>query len=356
MRKERIYVCHTYYHVYVAILKEFALEKEKQGAASIVLSKMSNDFGNLKERLERSKVFEAVIMFDEKRYDFFPELLKYKEDKKNFLLNLMNRIKFTKKFPKLQEEYIPVNFKEYKEVYVFCDSDPIGYYLNYKKIKYHALEDGLNCLVHYDAARYDNRGNFKIKAFLSNLNLIFVQNGYGRYCIDMEVNDKAALSYVMKKYKEVPRRALYERLTESEKNIIVDIFLENKDELFDILGTMEKGKETYLVLTEPLCTLDVRKQIFDDISKEYGKTGKVVLKPHPRDEMDYKKEFPHLTVIEKMVPMEVMNFVAKRPFDKVISVFTDLNGIEFAKEKIRLGPDFMDKYEAPEIHRQNEQI
>ena len=49
--KERIYVCHTYYHVYVTFLKEFALPKEKQGGATVVLSKMSTDFESLKERL-----------------------------------------------------------------------------------------------------------------------------------------------------------------------------------------------------------------------------------------------------------------------------------------------------------------
>lgn len=36
-----------------------------------------------------------------------------------------------------------VDFKKYQDIYVFCDSDPIGYYLNYKKIHYHAVEDGL---------------------------------------------------------------------------------------------------------------------------------------------------------------------------------------------------------------------
>jgi hypothetical protein len=75
------------------------------------------------------------------------------------------------------EPYIPVNLKEYGEVFVYCDSDPIGYYLNMNRIKYHALEDGLNCLKNYDAARYDNRGHFGLKAFMSNkLNLIFIHS------------------------------------------------------------------------------------------------------------------------------------------------------------------------------------
>lgn len=355
MRKERIYVCHTFYHVYVALLKEFVLPKERIGGATMVLSHLSNNFGTLKKRLEKSGVFEEVLDFDEKNYTFFPELLKYKGNR-NFITNLVNRIKFTKKFGKLQEQYVPVNFKDYDEIYVFCDSDPIGYYLNYKKIKYHAVEDGLNCLVHYDAARYDNRGLFGLKVFLSKLNLIFIQNGYGKYCMDMEVNDIAALKYSMKKYVECPRRSLEEKLTDEHKKMMIDIFIEDKDSILGTLGGLDKAKKNYLILTEPLCSLDVRKQIFSDLINEYKKEANITLKPHPRDEMDYKKEFPEENVIEKMVPMEVLNFFEGQPFDKAIAVLTEIKGIRFAKECVRLGPDFMDKYEEAGIHRQNEQI
>ena len=64
--KERIYVCHTFYHVYVACLKELYLPKEKRGQASLVLSTMSNNFGNLQERARQCGLFEAVYLFDEK--------------------------------------------------------------------------------------------------------------------------------------------------------------------------------------------------------------------------------------------------------------------------------------------------
>lgn len=43
-------------------------------------------------------------------------------------------------------------------------------------------------------------------------------------------------------------------------------------------------------------------------------------------------------------------------FRKVVGVYTQLGMIDFADEKIMLGNDFMDKYEAPEIHRKAETI
>lgn len=354
--KERIYVCHTYYHVYITLLKEFALPKEKQGGATILLSKMSNDFGKLKDRIERENIVEAVYDYDEKRETFFSELMKYKVDQGSLVKNLRNRIKFTRELGKAEEAFVPVDFNEYKEVYVFCDSDPIGYYLQYKKIKYHALEDGLNCIVNFDAARFDNRGHFKLKAFMARLGLIFIQNGYGKYCIDMEVNDKNRLAYPTKKHIELPRKKLTERLSHDEKEILVRIFIKNYEDLEEEIKKGQTGMDTVLILTEPLCSLDIREQIFRDLVDEYGKTASVTIKPHPRDVLEYEPIFPELPIIDKAIPMEILNLLEGLQFTKVISILTEIKAIEFAKEPIKLGPDFMDKYEEPEIHRQNEQI
>ena len=76
-------------------------------------------------------------MFEEKEDINFPEIMKYHVDRGNLFLNLLARIRYTKLLGKAQELYVPVDFKAYKDIYVFCDSDPIGYYLSYKKIRYH---------------------------------------------------------------------------------------------------------------------------------------------------------------------------------------------------------------------------
>ena len=54
--------------------------------------------------------------------------------------------------------------------------------------------------------------------------------------------------------------------------------------------------------------------------------------------------------------MEMLNFFPGLRFKKVVSVLTEVGAIQFADETGRLGPDFLDKYEDPKIHRQNEQI
>jgi len=359
-RKDRIYVCHTYYHVYVTFLKELKLRAqciENIGKATLVLSKMSNNFELLKERVERTGLFEEVIEFDEKREDYFPELAKWRKGGGNFLGNLWCRIQFTRQYAKLEAPFIPVNFREYKDIYVFCDSDPIGYYLNQNKIYYHAVEDGLNCLKNFDAARYDNRGHFGLKVFLSKkLNLIFIQNGYGKYCLDMEVNDIAAIAHPCPAYIEEPRQALVDRLTVEDKDLILQAFIRDKERLEQQIAESNHVGDKILILTDPLCTLDIREQIFRDIIKLYEPEGTIFLKPHPRDELDYRKLFGEYPQFDATVPMEMLNFFPGLRFKKAVGVLTEMKGIQFADETVRLGPDFMDAYEDPLIHRQNEQI
>lgn len=356
--KERVYVCHTYYHVYIACLKELNLPSDRRRKADLVLSTMSNDFGDLISRAKKSGIFNEVYMFEEKEDVYFPELAKYNTNKGNIILNMLSRIKYTKLLGKLQQPFIPVDFKEYKDIYVFCDSDPIGYYLSYKKIRYHALEDGLDCISTYDTARYDNRGHFKLKAFLASLNLIFIQNGWAKYCIDMEVNNISILPYPCPKYIECPRAKLVENLDEGAKDILIHMFIKDMDDIMRKL--QEGGEHKVLLLTEPLCALDVRERLFKDVIEQYGKIegGKeiIMLKPHPRDILDYEKLFSSYIVLDSKFPMEILNFIPDLKFRRVISVFTVPDSIQFAEEIIYLGEDFMDNYEPPEMHRQNDMI
>lgn len=353
----RIYICHTYYHVYVTFLKELERPECEQGQADLMLSKMSNDFEALKERVEGVGLFRRVIEFDEKRENFFPQLARWRQDTGNFIGNLRNRIRFTKEYARLEAPYIPVELRDYDDIYVYCDSDPIGYYLNQNRIYYHAVEDGLNCIKNLDAARYDNRGFFQLKRIMSQyFNLIFVQNGYGKYCLDMEVNDISVLRYSCPKYIEKRRQDMVDRLTEEDKQKILNAFIRDKEKLDRQIDEAGRHGDKILVLTEPLCDLDTRERIFRDIIAMFKDSGTIFLKPHPRDELDYRSIFAEYPQFDRTLPMEILNLIPELRFKKVVGVLTELSGILFADEKVYLGEDFLDAYEEPAIHRENEQI
>ena len=353
----RIYICHTYYHAYIAVVKELIKRKDDTKGADLVLSTMSNNFGNLKERLEKTGLFGSVYMYDEKEDVTSPEVMKYHQDRGNIVLNLIQRIKYTKLLGKLQEEYIPTDMSKYENVYVFCDSDPIGYYLNYKKIPYHALEDGLNSGRLDDQARNANKGAWPLKKAMSKLGLIFIESGYSRYCIDYEVNDISANHSVPDNVIEVSREELNNQLSDEDHKILVDIFLENPDRVLKQLLGDDTGSEkrpNAMILTEPLCELDVRKKIFEDLVNEYKDNYRVIIKPHPRDVLDYDKEFPGVVVVKDRFPMEVLGDIKGFEVDKMVSVITQMDNIWYAKEIVYLGLDFLDKYEDPAIHRKTE--
>lgn len=358
----RIYVCHTYYHVYVACLKELNRrhgKPDEEGGATLLLSTMSTDFEDLPARAGASGIFRQVLPFEEKDYTFFPELVELKKDRGNLIANLRQRIRFCRRLGELEEPYVPVDFRQYRDIYVFCDSDPIGYYLNWKKIRYHAVEDGLNCLRYRDTAREDNRGAFRLKVLFSALGLIFIQNGYGRYCLDMEVNDLSVLDHPMHRMIEQSREELVQGLTAEDKAVLTTMFIANRAELDVALGKARSRQQpVVLILSEPLCKdLKVREQLFRDMIREYGsfekdgvrQPGVVVIKPHPRDLLDYRRAFPEDVVLDAHFPMEILNFTGAE-FDRVVTVYTVPSSIHCAKEKIYLGNDWMDRYEDPSAH------
>ena len=240
----RIYVCHTFYHVYVSVLKEMKLQREDAAyeKGDIALSSISTDFGDLQQRLSKTGIFHKVMTLDEKREEFFPQLAKYRQNYSNILKHMINRIIFTKKLAKCEEPYMTIDFASYQDIYVFCDSDPIGYYLNYKKIPYHAVEDGLDCLKNLDDAYVANHGHFKLKAWFSRHNLIFIMNGWGKYCLDMEINDRSVVPTDCPRFVEVPRKPLEKALTSEQKKLMIQAFIPDADALLAQLQPKYDGE------------------------------------------------------------------------------------------------------------------
>ena len=114
-------------------------------------------------------------------------------------------------------------------------------------------------------------------------------------------------------------------------------FMEDLDTLMTQLTTGVHHEHKVLVLTEPLCELPVREQIFRDIVAKYGKDAQVILKPHPRDVLDYHKLFPDDIVLDGKFPMEILNFIEGLEFDQVVSVYTVPDSIHLQRKRFFWG-------------------
>lgn len=357
--RSRLYVCHTFYHVYVSVLKEMKIQRKNEPEyrkADIALSSLSTDFENLGERLKRTEIFDRIIALDEKREEFFPELAKYRKNYGNLLKHMVNRIIFTKRLAKCEAPYMKsIDFKSYEDIYVFCDSDPVGYYLNKKHIYYHAVEDGLDCLKNLDDAYIANSSHFKLKTWLSRRNIIFIMNGWGKYCLDMEINDRSVVPTDCPRFVEEPRKPLEQALTAEQKNLIIQAFIEDADALREQLKPSYKGEEFACFLTEPHpVDIEARKQVCLDVIKTYCRGCRVLIKPHPRDMIDYVKLCPEAVVLRGRFPVEVLNFFEGLKIKRAVSILTTaMNSMDFVEEKLNLGAGFWDAYEEPEKHAFN---
>jgi hypothetical protein len=333
--------------------------KDKYKKADIVLSNLSTDFEKLGERLEKVGIFNEVIPLEEKYDTAYPELAKYRENYSNIVKHMVNRIIFTKRFAKcLKPNMDPIGFENYEDVYVYCDSDPIGYYLNYKHIYYHAVEDGLDTLKNSDDAYLSNYGHFKLKAWFSRHNLIFIMNGWGKYCLDMEVNDISVVPGECPRLKEVPRKPLELALTTDQKEQMLKIFIEDYDSLKAQFETSDEKVEFAMYLSEGYPNEEeLRKQICLDIIEQYCEGYKVIIKPHPMDKIDYASLCPDAIVLRGRFPVEVLNFFEGLHIKKAVAVVsTAMANMDFVEEKLNLGVSFWDKYEDADKHSFNKKI
>ena len=192
---------------------------------------------------------------------------------------------------------------------------------------------------------------------MAKMGLIFIENGYSKYCMDMEVNNLDAIKYKNDAYIEVPRKKLIQNVSIEDRYLLIDIFMENPKQLLKQISEADPDKKKVMILSDPVCDLETRKRMMRDIINEYAKDAVTFIKPHPRDVVDYDtEEFSDCIIIRGRFPMEMMNYYDEMHIDRVVSIFTVVDAIEFADEKIMLGNDFMDRYEDPMVHRQNEQI
>lgn len=341
----RIYVCHTYYNVYVSILKELHFQKIDNQKGTIALSMMSTDFKNLKVRLLNTNVFDDVIELNEVHPRFFKKKFNYALKSKNWFYRVLIEDLLYWRYIAIQEkEYLNIDFRKYKDIFVYCDSDPIGKYLNYNKLYYHAVEDGLDSCKLNSEKR--NSKFFYFRLILAKLGLNFVKDGYSRYAIDLEVNDLIGVDCFGRNVISVPRKQLFHLLSTAKKKMLYDVFyLGNSSNKFT------NDKQNILVMTQPLCNPEKRIEMYGEIIKEYGEGFNVYIKPHPIDTVDYQNVFPDCIVLERFFPIEIFNFRCELNIEKIITVYTILDDLTFAKQKIRLGIKYLDKYEDPVKHK-----
>lgn len=308
LNKETLYIFNTQYQFLIALIKV-----KENGTDSLAIVNRRLD-----ERIQRILIKENIV--------------------KDIIYIDESIFAFCKSMP--QRRKLKIRLKNFDKVNIFIDHFTIGAYLDKYKIPYNTIEDGCNFFMY---EYRDFRGKLftkeatiqDYKEFIKHI-LFCKKNkpGFGKYCQSIEVND---ISVVPKderyhKFKEVPRKELFENITEERKQLILRVF--------DVEELSEVKDNSVLILTQPL-SVD---GLMDSDDKQYGFYKKicnrylsegyeVYLKPHPRDSVTYEK-MNGVKLIAQSVPMELIEMVSDVKFERIIThSSTAINFLTCGKEK-----------------------
>lgn len=304
--KERIYIVSTYYHALITCIKRL----NNNETADVLVTDYIPEGKELSERLEKSGLFVNVF--------FVSEVSEYKpKNRFDFIFNQH------RKNVALIESRIEIDLRNYKEINIYHDDTWVARYLKDAGIKYRLIEDALDSfrIISDTCFSYMLSGN-RIKRFLKRtLGIGYVFCGYDKSTVEVEVNDIKDIqisSLAKGKLVEVPRKPMFDALSENDKKILCDIFMK------DI--PLINPENSTLLLTQPLLgdgivgSEEEQIKIYKELVSENIKTKTLVIKPHPRDSADYSPVFPSAVILDKDMPVEVMLFSLKGEFADVLSI------------------------------------
>ena len=290
-------ICTTYYHLYVTLLKRLVWGQE----TDLVICDDIPTGRVLVKRLRGTGLFGRVWYVEQHR---LPE---------EFGRGRLDRVLFQhRRRYRLLRPLLPFQLEDYQEIYIYHDGTALGMFLNDARCPYHLVEDALNFyqrLQDTPQAQLLRPHDWKFR-IRKLLNSGYFPLGESKYVKDIEVNENRNLQIVGKPIVELPRDAMEQKLTPTQRQLIFQIF--GQPEL------PEMGAGTALLLTEPLysdgvcTTLEEQVEIYQKMLKSLQAEGfQVVIKPHPRDFEDYTGLGAQ--VLDKNFPVELLAHLIKAP-------------------------------------------
>lgn len=320
MNIKKIYICHTYYHVYSTLIKEV----QTPNTSDIVICDAIPQFRELISKLVKTDIFNNIFFFSEKNTkSIYPKTIK-EYIICHYYIKKAVRISFK------------VNLNLYESVYIYNDLTVMGKYLQSCKKYYTLIEDALDI----------NKIIFKYKEYMRHMFVLrikqaltigFLPFGLSKYVKSIEVNENKDLNIpFVEKVVEVPRKLIIDKLTDTHKKLIFNVFTDKIDEI--------SGEKKIIILTQPLYlerlvdTEEKQIEIYRNMIKKYQDEYSICIKPHPRDLVEYNKIFENVIIIDKNIPIEIINFDKSFYFDIGITVTsTSINTIENIEQRISVG-------------------
>ena len=320
-----LFVVTSYHHILTAIAKKFANNSEMD----IFISNRStgDEYWHLYlEKIREYGWFRNIFYFDE-RINRPPSpahpFATYKYElggEKRLLQNVVG-----------------LDLESYDMIYLIDDKMFLGSTVVRSKLPFHLCEDTVLTYQMMNKAKSSKVMNAPYNIICPVLKIFNYWHpvfGYGSSCEAIESSSSEDLPKMLprKKVKVIDRIALINSIPINDKKKLCQMFLDQEN-----IDYMRNNPNAVMIMTCPLIKdkmdyplqISLVRKLMDIYSG-----SKFIIKPHPRDDTDYKTAFPDVIVLRRSFPSEVFSFLDGVVIREVISVgSTSVNSCTFARKK-----------------------
>lgn len=317
MAKPDLYICHTAYHLLIALVRALRsgggqavwLSEQIPGAQALAASgKLAPAFGDVQVLYESRWQGTVAGLFGHAR----------------------NRRAYEKAGvgPALDRQ-------AYGDIRISNDWSVAGRYLQDCNVGYILCEDTVGGTLDTDQHLLTEQ---RAAADFARRPYLYWGDSPACKAVESEDPDRCTL-FPREKLRKFGAREMLANLTDGEKNAVRRVFVSRP---------LPEDPATYAAATlllprsfvqDGLMDQAEQDAIFRAVAEQYT-TGPLFIKTHPRDDTDYEKLFPGATVLERTMPSEVLNFCLPGKFRRAVTVQSwVLRGFTAAQENIFLSLD-----------------
>lgn len=321
----QVFVCGTYFHVYVSILK--ALHDHHDSQRLLVLNTLTPGIERLMPRLVEEELFDVAVQIP------FREISVRMKKEQVFWTRPFNRKKKIIQYVDSESEMPKYHdFISQSEINLFHH---LGMSSSYFISKYsdrliRMLEDGTrNYITTVSGFKY-----FKRKYLLQT----FIGEGNDNEVKEIHVQHPENLhSRISHKGLKLDLKTMQRSLSPQDNERILKVFMGSYKPVFN-------SSKKVILLTQPLSedqfiTEQDKLNLYASILKKYSSDYELFIKPHPREKTDYAKSLGlPISEIPRAFPLEMFDLMNTINFDVGITVSSgSIKNVACILNKVILG-------------------
>lgn len=326
----QVYVCSSYFHVFVSILK--IIDQRRAGVKSlIIINDHIPDMINLIPRLRQAGYFDHHILVP-----FYSAKTKQKKGY-HFLSNLFNRNRNTiRTVDSLSDIHLYDSFIRDSQINIFNNQ---GFAYVYFLLKYNnnyirLIEDGMG-----NYFKLISNGKAFRRKYITRTP---IGAGYDKGVKEIQVKFPERIDKRLQPKATLLDLTYFQNaVSEEDREKILRVFMNDVSINFE-------GDKKLLLITQPLSEdkhLDEpgKLKLYNTLLEPY-KDFTIFLKPHPRELTDYKKNLKYpFYEIPRGFPLEMFNLLNGLNFEVGITVYSSaIHNVTCIDKKVSLGKEYLD--------------